>query len=315
MNKATDLPAKYKTTNWCEYNAALKRRGSLTLWLDRDMQWGAVATGKRGRQMLYSDACIEFCLSIKCLFGLPLRQSLGMVQSMLDLAGLNWTVPDFSTVSRRQKDIQIKIPYRPSSAGLDLLVDSTGIKFLGEGEWKRKKHGAEYRRQWRKVHIGIDAKTLEIRALEVTDNSIGDAPMLPELLKQIPNDEALASVTTDGAYDTKACHEAIANRGAMAVIPPRKNARAWKKVKAGGEVRNEAVRACKQFGRGIWKVWSGYHRRSLVETKMHCIKRLGERVMSRTFERQVNELHIRVALLNRFTCIGRPNTVRVVSTP
>ena len=137
--------------------------------------------------------------------------------------------------------------------------------------------------------------------------------MLPELLAQIPEEEEIGSVCADGAYDTQACHEAIAQRNAQAIIPPRKNARLWK-VKAnkpGMRVRNEAVRACERLGRKIWKRWSGYHRRSLVETKMHCFKRLGERVMARTFERQVVELQVRVALLNRFTQLGTPDTVAV----
>jgi hypothetical protein len=137
-----------------------------------------------------------------------------LVESLLRMSGLDWKVPDFSTVSRRQQTLRVQLPYRSSTTALDLLVDSTGIKFLGEGEWKRKKHGAEYRRQWRKVHLGIDANTLEIRTIEVTDNSVGDAPMLPELLGQIPPDETIASVSADGAYDTKACHAAIVERGA-----------------------------------------------------------------------------------------------------
>lgn len=140
-------------------------------------------------------------------------------------------MPDYSTVCRRQKTLQVQLPYRASTTALELLVDSTGIQFLGEGEWKRKKHGAEYRRQWRKVHLGIDAHTLEIRAIEVTDNSVGDAPMLLELLEQIPPDEPIASVSGDGAYDTKACHAAIAQRNAQAVIPrartPRRGRRPW----------------------------------------------------------------------------------------
>ena len=143
---------------------------------------------------------------------------------------------------------QSSTAYRPSTTALDLLVDSTGIKFLGEGEWKRKKHGAEYRRQWRKVHLGIDAQTLEIRAIEVTDNSVGDAPVLPHLLAQIPPDEKLASVSADGAYDTKACHGAIAQRGAQAIIPPRKNAKIWKDKSAGAQVRNQAVEALSTLG-------------------------------------------------------------------
>lgn len=311
MTEPKGAKARYKTTNWAAYNAALKARGSLTIWLDKDMLWYAPANGKRGRQQVFSDAAIQFCLSIKCLFGLALRQSLGLVHSLLRLAGLDWRVPDFSTVSRRQRTLRVQLPYRAATCALDLLVDSTGIKFLGEGEWKRKKHGAEYRRQWRKVHLGIDANTLEIRAIEVTDNSVGDAPMLPELLSQIPPDEALASVSADGAYDTKACHAAIIERGAQAVIPPRKNGQRWKETLAGASVRNEALKACRRLGWRIWKKWSGYHRRSLVETKMHCFKRLGERVMARTFERQVVELHVRVALLNRFTQLGCPTTVPV----
>ena len=309
MSESKRPRGKYKTTNWADYNASLKARGSLTVWLDKDMQWYATVSGKRGRQRTFSDAAIQFCLSIKCLFGLALRQSLGLVESLLRLAGLDWRVPDFSTVCRRQKDLSVKLPYRPSTTALDLLVDSTGIKFLGEGEWKCKKHGAEYRRQWRKVHLAIDARTLDIRAIEVTDNGTGDAPMLPELLSQIPPDEPIASVGGDGAYDTKACHAAIAQRGAQAVIPPRKNGKPWKAKLVGAGVRNEALRACQRLGRSIWKKWSGYHRRSLVETKMHCFKRLGERVMARTFERQVVELHVRVALLNRFTQLGRPTTM------
>jgi hypothetical protein len=311
MEQDKKMRKKYRTTNWPEYNASLKARGSLTVWLDTEMKWLAEPNGKRGRNQTFSDAAIQFCLSIKCLFGQPLRQSLGMVQSLLKLAKLDWPVPDFSTVSRRQRHLRVQLSYRPSTAPLHLLVDSTGIKFLGEGEWKRKKHGAEYRRQWRKVHLGIDAQTLEIRAIEVTDNSVGDAPMLPELMAQIPAAEPVASVSADGAYDTRACHEAIAQRGAAAIIPPRKNAQRWKSQSAGATVRNEAVLACKRLGRRIWKVWSGYHRRSLVETKMHCFKRLGERVMARTFERQVVELHVRVALLNRFSQLGRPVTVAI----
>lgn len=156
-----------------------------------------------------------------------------MMQSLLSLAGLDWSVPDYNTVRRRQKTLQVTIGAMPTTTGLHLLVDSTGIKMLGEGEWKTKKHGAEYRRQCRKLHLGIDAFTLEIRAMEVTDNSVGDAPVLPALLSQIPADERIASVSGDGAYDTKDCHEAIALRAADAIIPTRKNAKLWKANRCG----------------------------------------------------------------------------------
>jgi IS5 family transposase len=304
--------AQYRTTNWKAYNEALKSRGDLTMWLDRDMQWThGQRSGKRGRSRLFTDAAIQFCLTIKNLFGLALRQATGMVQSLLKLAGLDWATPDYTTLCKRQRELKVQISYRPSRAGLHLLVDSTGLKMMGEGEWKTKKHGAEYRRQWRKLHLGIDAETMEIRALEVTPNSVGDAPMLPALLGQIDPEEAVLSVSGDGAYDTKGCHEAIALRQAQAIIPVRKNARPWKENRSGAAVRNEILRATERLGRAIWKRWSGYHRRSLVETKMRCVKLLGERVMARDFKRQVAELQVRAAILNRFTQLGTPETVLV----
>ncbi|OHX19370.1 IS5 family transposase [Chromobacterium sphagni] len=304
-------PKRYRTANWKAYNQALIQRGSLSIWLDTSMSWRATRQGKRGRTQAYSDAAIPFCLTIKNLFGLPLRQTIGFIQSLLKLAGLDWSVPDYSTLSRRQQTLQVSIPYQKRSGALHILVDSTGIKMLGEGEWKTKKHGAEYCRQWRKVHLGIDAKTLQIRAMEVTDKRQGDAQMLPSLLVQIPADEPIACVSGDGAFDTKACHEAIAARGAIGCIPTRKNARPWKGSWPGVLARNEILRATKRLGRAIGKRWSGYHRRSLVETKMHGFKLLGERVTARCFDGQVAELQVRAAILSRFSMLGRPWTVAV----
>ena len=148
-------------------------------------------------------------------------------------------------------------------------MDSTGIKVEGEGEWHARKHGGAKRRVWRKIHLGIDEETLEVRAVEITGSHIGDAPVLPNLLSQIPADQEIGSVTADGAYDTRKCHDAIADRGAHAVIPPRKNAKPWKTVTTGAVARNEALRASKYLGRALWRRWSEYHRRSRVETK--CI--------------------------------------------
>ena len=301
----------YRTTNWRSYNAALKQRGSLHIWFDPETVWLAKPSGKRGRSATFSDAAIQACLTLKALFGLPLRQTTGLVASLLKLAGLEWAVPDFSTLSRRQKGLNVAIPYRPSTGALHLLIDSTGIKSEGEGEWFAKKHGPSKPRQWRKVHLGIDADTLEIRAIEVTGSRVGDAPMLPELLNQIPTDQPIGKVTADGAYDTRGCHAAIAARSACAVIPARKNARLWLENTTGAQARNDTVRATRRLGRTIWRRWSGCHRRSLVETKMRCFKLLGERVMARDFDRQVAELQIRAAILNRFTALGTPQTQRV----
>ena len=161
---------------------------------------------------------------------------------------------------------------------------------------------------WRKVHLGIDEQTLEIRAVEVTSSNVGDAPMLPELLSQIPPDQEIASVTADGAHDTRKCHDAIAERGAAAVIPPGRNAKPWKADSAGAAARNEALRASKHLGRALWRRWSGYHRRSREETKMHCVKLLGQRLMARDFDRQVAEFQVRVAVRNGYTALGLPVT-------
>lgn len=234
-----------------------------------------------------------------------------MEASLLKLADLDWPVPDYTTLCRRQKTLPAMLGRRPSSGGLHLLVDSTGIKMMGEGEWKTRKYGASYRRQWRKVHIGIDAETLDIRAIEVTTNAIGDAPVLPDLLAQIPADEQIGSVGGDGAYDTKKCHAAIAEGDTQAINPVRRNARPWKEDGPGAAARNETLRAIKRLGRTIWKKWSGHHRRSLAEKKMQCFKLLGQRVVARTFNRQITKLKVRAAILNRFSQIGTPNTVRV----
>ena len=304
-------PTTYKTRNWAEYNQSLKQRGSLSIWFDPEMTWEAEASGRRGRQQTYSDAAIQACLTLKVLFGLPLRQTTGFVDSLLKRVGLEWSVPDFSTLCRRQRTLSVAIPYKGSAGALHLLIDSTGIKAEGEGEWNARKHGGSKRRLWRKLHIGVDEETLEIRAIEVTSSSIGDAPMLPSLLSQIPPDEDIGSVTADGAYDTRKCHDAIAARNAHAVIPPRKNAKMWKPDTPGARARNEAVRASKYLGRALWRNLTGYHRRSRVETKMHCVKLLGQRLWARDFDRQVAEIQIRAAILNGFTALGIPRTVAV----
>ena len=304
-------PTTYETRNWAEYNHSLKQRGSLSIWFDPEMSWEAEASGRRGRQKTYSDAAIQACLTLKVLFGLPLRQTTGFVESLLKRVELDWSVPDFSTLCRRQKTLSVAIPYKGSAGPLHLLVDSTGIKAEGEGEWNARKHGGPKRRLWRKIHIGVDEETLEIRAIEVTSSSIGDAPMLPDLLSQIPPDQELGSVTADGAYDTRKCHDAIAARNAHAVIPPRKNAKMWKPDTAGAKARNEAVRSSKYLGRALWRNLTGYHRRSRVETKMHCVKLLGQRLSARDFDRQVAEIQIRAAILNGFTALGIPRTVAV----
>ena len=301
----------YRTTNWSAYNAALKARGSLTLWLDPQMTWAGRSTGRRGRRPGFSDEAIQCCLTFKGMFGLSLRQTVGFVESLFCLAGLDWAVPDYSTLSRRQGQLTVVIPARAFASGLVLLVDSTGVKVSGEGEWKTRQYGATYRRRWLKVHLGVDAQTLEIRAIGVTNNSLGDASILPEFLDQLPGEERLVSVCADGAYDTRNCHEAIAQKSAQAMIPPRNNARLWKEGTPGALTRHPLVHCVRTLRAKGWKRLSGYHRRSRIEAKMRCFKLLGERLSARDFDRQVAEVHLRAVILNRFTHLGTPLSVRL----
>jgi hypothetical protein len=315
--------ARYRTTNWSDYNAALRKRGSLLIWLDKEMTWHAPHEGRPGRPPVFSDAAIQFCLSIKVLFKLPLRQTAGMVASLLRLAGLDWRVQDYSTLCRRQKILKVQIPYRRADGPLNLLVDSTGIKFLGDGEWQARKHGVQGRRQWRKVHLAMDTATSGIRAVEFTPSREGDSPVLPDLLDQIPQDEDIGTVTADGAYDTRRRHSAIIARSGTAFghslepvafvpsLPIRKNGRPWKEDCPAARVRNETLRATRHHGRAFWKRLTGHHARSRAEAKMHCLRSFGERIAARDPDRQTAEIHIRVALINRFNAFGTAEIVRM----
>lgn len=199
MSKSLPL---FRTTNWSSDSLSLKRRGSLMMWFDPETAWFAAPSGEAGHPERFSAATLQFCLSIKMLFGLPLRQTTGFVESLLALSGLDWPVPDCTTLCRRRKHLKVRIPYRAAFGPLHLPVDSTGIKFSGEDEWQVRKHGAGRRRQWHKIHVGIDAETLKLRAVEMTSNRIGDAPVLPDLPAQIPAEEPIGSVTAD---DTGIC--------------------------------------------------------------------------------------------------------------
>lgn len=300
-------PAGYRTTNWSSYNDALRKRGSLLIWLDKEMTWYAPHEGRLGCPPVFSNAAIQFCLSIKVLF----RQTAGMVASLLRQAGLDWPVPDYSTLCRKQKTLKVQIPYRRADGPLNLLVDSTGMKFLGGGEWQARKHGVQGRRQWRKVRLAMDTATSDIRAVEFSPSREGDSPVLPDLLGQIPEDEDIGTVTADGAYDTRRCHGAVIARGGTAIIPIRRNGRAWKEDCPAAKAHNETLRATRRYGRASWKRWTGYHSRSRVEAKMRCLKAFGERIAARDPDRQTAEIHIRVALVNRFNALGTAEVVRV----
>ena len=245
---------------------------------------------------------------MKVLFDMPLRQTTGFVESLLRLAELGWKVPDFSTLCRRQKTLSISIPYHGGTGPLHLLIDATGMKAEGEGEWNARKHGGSKKRPWRKLQLEMNEETPEFRAVSVTTSKVGGAPMLHDLMEQIPPEQEIATITADGAYDTRRLHNVIVARGAVVIIPPRKNAQLWKPTTAVAIARNEAVRACKYLGLALWRKLTGYHRWRRAQTNMNCVKMLGQGLMARDFDRQVAGLQVRIADLNRYTALGIPVT-------
>ncbi|VVT00617.1 transposase (fragment) [Roseovarius sp. EC-HK134] len=157
----------------------------------------------------------------------------------------------------------------------------------------------------------MDAATSNIRAVEFTPSREGDSPVLPDLLDQIPEYEEIGNVIADGAYDRRRCHSVILARGTVPTIPIRKNGRLWKEDCPAAIARNENLRATRHYGRAFWKRWTGYHARSRIEAKMRCLKSFGERIAARDPDRQTAEIHIRIALMNRFNALGTAEIVRV----
>ena len=213
----------YRVKNWSSYNRALVARGSLTVWIDDGLwgQWYDQRPSQRGAQFVYSDQAMEWMLTMRVLFGLPLRQTQGFIQSLLDLMGLVLAVPDYSTLSRRQGALAVVLPTKqPASPAspMHLVVDSTGLKVYGEGEWKVRQHGWSKRRTWRKLHVGVNEATGEVVAQTLTSHRIDDASQVVDLLTQV--DEAVAAVGGDGAYDRQKVFDALATPPSGPPIEP-----------------------------------------------------------------------------------------------
>lgn len=263
----------------------------------------------RGHPRTYSDVAIECMATLRAVYHLAQRATQGLLQSVFDVMGVALPVPCYSTLSRRQQTLDIPVPKRQPGESVHLVVDSTGVKVYGEGEWKVRQHGYTKRRTWKKLHIGVDEATGEMVAVTVTDNSVADHEELPRLLDQI--DEPLAQVSADGAYDKRKSYDAIAQRQAKATIPPRRGVRIWRHANSKHErlIRDENLRAIRKHGRKAWKQTSGYHRRSLAETAMSRFKRiLGPSISARTFASQTAEIKVRCKILNTMTGPGTPDS-------
>ena len=302
---------QYRIRNWPDYDTALVNRGRLTLWLDEQTlrAWRSQErTGGRGRPRLYTDQAIACALRLGSVYHLPLRATEGLLASLIALAGADVPVPDYSTLSRRRAKMQAAVSPPATAGPLHLVVDATGLKVFGEGEWKVRQHGVSRRRTWRKVHLAVDERTGFIHAAAATPNSVSDGQVLPDLLGQVAG--PLSQVSADGAYDRRACYEAIAGRGARAAIPPRRGARIWRHGNSKQErlARDENLRRIRAVGRAKWKRESGYHRRSLAETAVFRLKTLfGPLLRARTEAAQDTETLIRISALNQMTALGMPN--------
>jgi len=254
--------AKYRVTNRPDYDAALVRRASLTVWITEEAiaAWQAPASGKRGGQPIYSAIAIETSLALRLVFHQPLQQTEGL--SIADALKIDIAIPDHTTLSRRSCGLTMLPKRNHRTEPLHLLVDSTGLKIYGEGEWLDQKHGIRSRRCWRKLHLGVDADTHEIVAVELTPDDVGDIAKLPDLLNQIDAD--VASLTAD-AYDGQVVNDAVAERHpkAAVIVPPRITAVAGETT---ATQRDKHLKTIAEHGRMSWQRSSGYNRRSLVET-------------------------------------------------
>lgn len=299
----------YRVTNWPEYDRALVARGDITFWFDPqaiEALWLAGPTGQRGAPVLYSDWAIQVLLMLKQVFGLPNRSVEGLARSLMRLMGLDLPVADHTVLSRRARTLRVQIERRERSGPIHVVADSTGLKVFGEGEWKVRQHGAGKRRTWLKVHLAVDADARDVLAVEVTTTAWTDGEMFSGLINQIEGH--IEQIDADGAYDTREAYDIAAQREARLVVPPRENAVPWEPA----HPRTQALTAIAQKGEAQWKRDTGYHRRSLAENAMYRLKQLfGDTLASRLFETQVNEVHARIAAMNRMTYLGMPKSVRV----
>lgn len=305
---------RYKIRNWKEYNEALVNRGSLTFWFDEDViaAWHDVENIHRGHLTVYSDVAILCGLSLKVIFQLPLRATEGLLGSLVELMGLPIQVPDYTTLCRRQSKLELEIPSFIPNESRHVVIDSTGLKIFGEGEWKVRTHGYNKRRTWRKLHLGIDEQTQEIVVGVLTTNDIKDSQVFEDLLEQV--EEPINQISADGAYDSFECYQQAQELEAELVVPPRIDAALNPESSERPEIaaRNKVIREIEENGSKKWKQKMGYHRRSLAETAMFRIKTLfGNKLKARLFESQAVEAFVRCIVLNRMTSLGLPESYPV----
>lgn len=305
---------QYQVRNWPDYNKSLAQRGSITFWFSDDAikNWHRVEqTGKRGKPALYSTIAIETLLLIKAVFKLDFRKLQGFAQSLSELISLNIRIPSYTQICRRQAKLPVVIGTVGKKA-IHVVVDSTGLKIFGEGEWKVRQHGYSKRRTWRKLHLGVNEATGEIVASVLSTNDFKDSEVFDDVLNQIQ--EPIHTLSADGAYDCNNVYQSLEKRNIQANIPPRKDAVIAQhgNCKAPPVTRDQNIRAIKKIGRKKWKQSVGYHRRSLAETAMFRFQTLfGGHLVNRNFEHQATEAFIKCLAMNKMTLLGMPHAILV----
>jgi len=305
---------RHRATNSTAYDAALRRRGSLTIWFTDAAiaAWKAEARMTRGGQPRYADLAITTALTLRALFRLALRQDEGLIGSVIALLGLDLAMPDHSTLSRGAETLAVARPHL-GSGPIHLLVDSTGLKLCGPGEWLVERHGTRTRRDWRKLHLGMDADTGRIVAATLTASDVDDSSRVGPLLDQVS--DPVACFTADGAYDQDGvCGEVSVRHPAAAVIvPPRFSAVPSGTAETAPTRRDQNVQIIAKRGRMAWQKALGYNWRALVEAEISRFKRvIGHGLRSRTDRRRASEVAIAVDVLNRMPELERSEYVRIV---
>ena len=304
----------YRVRNWKAYNRSLINRGNLTLWFSEDAikSWyqKPQKRNKRGRPFTYSNTYVELALTLRSLFRFSLRATQGFLEGLISLMGLQLEVSHYSQLSRRAADLAVQLDQlkKRGKTPTDIVMDSTGLKIYGEGEWKVRVHGKQKRRTWRKYHVAVDPESHEVIAIELTKANVHDCTVVPALLSAQKN---LGNIYADGAYPFKQSLDAIAEAGGTPVIPLRSGTGLVKNNPSKGEVlRNQLVLDLRQpGGKRMWKKTSGYHKRSLAETHMFQLKTiLGASLRGRKFENQKIEARIMAKILNRMTRLGMPKS-------
>ena len=303
---------RYRITNWSDYTESLRRRGDVTIWLSPDVEaaWRAERRKTRGGQPAYSDLAITVCLTLGVVYKQPLRQTEGFVRGLVGLMGLDILVPDYSTFSRRGAGLTLPMTSRHQKDGpIHLVVDSTGRKIFGEGEWLQNKHKTKAtRRSWRKLHLGLDLVCGDIVCSDLTTDDVGDPTALPDLLEQIDAD--VAQFIADGAYDGDPTSDLLIERFGETVeiiIPPPKNAVSSPDAVDNPTLRDQRLAVIRTGGRMAWQVSSGYNQRSRGETQMGRWKMvIGSKLKARNFPNQKTEANIGAYILNKMTELGRP---------